>query len=340
MHESTSADLPNAEKLRILIVDDEPMLRSVIEEFLGLIGYAPPVLAGDGREALEQLRSGTFDCVISDIRMPEMPLEELLGVIGEEFPRLIVIATSGYNDLENAMHIIERGAHDFLGKPLNLDSLEMALNWVVQRAPLLEAAGRLFGSGADGGASRAERLDQLGEMLAANHAVFAEPLHHSRRVARAVRCVAPMFPEDDWVDLELAALLHELGSSHLMQSLVEQPRQLDPQELDLVRSHAHVSGRLAARHLNRPEFKRLIGDHHQWGQKKAEDYEAADRESRLAIWLGMLNYVDGCLRERPARMPYRPDQVQESLRRRHQATQLQPIRDLLQVWDLIVPLYQ
>ena len=92
------------------------MLRSVIEEFLGLLDYQTFRMACDGREALEMLRAEPCDCMLSDVRMPEMDLEELLGYVSKEFPDLTVSATSGYSDLEHAVEIMGRGAHDFLGK--------------------------------------------------------------------------------------------------------------------------------------------------------------------------------------------------------------------------------
>src|SRR5687768_3759499 len=99
----------NKRDMRLLIVDDEPMLRSVIQEFLEMLGYTNFSVAGDGREGLEVLRAKPIDCMISDIRMPEMELEELLGIVRQEYPQLIVIATSGYSDFSTYANILRRG---------------------------------------------------------------------------------------------------------------------------------------------------------------------------------------------------------------------------------------
>src|SRR5262249_1638562 len=108
--------IPNLDptQLRVLVVDDEPMLRSVIEEFLDLMGFSDHFVAGDGEEALDILHDHEIDCLVSDIRMPKMELNELLPILGQEFPGLVVIATSGCNDFDSAYNIFHAGAHDFL----------------------------------------------------------------------------------------------------------------------------------------------------------------------------------------------------------------------------------
>jgi response regulator RpfG family c-di-GMP phosphodiesterase len=325
--------------LKVMIVDDEAMLRSVIEEFLGMLDYEDPIIASNGQQALEALRSQPIDCVISDIRMPEMPLEELLPIVNEEFPRMVVIATSGYSDFETAVSIIKKGAHDFLGKPLNLDALEVALNWVSHRRPCLDMAAKLFG--VEGSAAEHE-LDQsfkeLERQLLRNIDPFQQQLRHAQRVASLARYFRDLFSPRDGRDLMLAALLHEMGSSYILQSLVNQPRRLDDPEVNLVRAHAQISGRLTASYLGRRDLEALIGGHLHWGDQAATQANWS-REERLSVWLGMLNFVDGCLRERPDRMPYSAAQVHESLKRRLKATGLEPIEQLLKNWHFVEHAY-
>ena len=66
-----------AKNFRILVTDDEPMLRSVITEYLEAFGWTELAEASNGIEALETIRSNAVDCLLSDIRMPMMDLEEL-----------------------------------------------------------------------------------------------------------------------------------------------------------------------------------------------------------------------------------------------------------------------
>src|SRR4051812_48867184 len=110
--------------LKILVVDDEAMLRSVIHDFLNMLGFTDHLMAANGLEAVEALRAQPIDLMLSDIRMPRMELQDVLPIVKSEFPDLAVIATSGLSDFENAATIFAGGAHDFLGKPLDLRALE------------------------------------------------------------------------------------------------------------------------------------------------------------------------------------------------------------------------
>ena len=67
----------------VLIVDDDPRIRNLLAESLQTLGYETCV-AGDGREAMENVRSGGIDCVISDIKMPELDGLTLLHQIKAE----------------------------------------------------------------------------------------------------------------------------------------------------------------------------------------------------------------------------------------------------------------
>ena len=79
---------------RVLAVDDEPSMRRLLEISLRQAGYQP-VLAKDGREALDILRQGGVDLVVSDLHMPSMNGLQLLGQLrndGIEVPVIIVTA--------------------------------------------------------------------------------------------------------------------------------------------------------------------------------------------------------------------------------------------------------
>jgi len=85
--------------MNILVVDDEPLVRRSLSEFLALEGYTANV-ASNGREALSALKEGLWDVVISDVKMPEMDGLELLRVIKKEYPSTAVIFITGYGSIE------------------------------------------------------------------------------------------------------------------------------------------------------------------------------------------------------------------------------------------------
>jgi putative nucleotidyltransferase with HDIG domain len=106
----------------ILVVDDDELFRSALEATLQGEGYQVS-LAGNGKVAESMIMSGTYDAVISDIRMPEMTGIELLHFAKKSKPDLPVILMTGFAELEETTEAIELGAKQFLSKPFRKDEL-------------------------------------------------------------------------------------------------------------------------------------------------------------------------------------------------------------------------
>lgn len=327
-------------KIRILIVDDEPMLRSVIQDFLLMLGFEEQFVASDGMEALEVIRANTIDCMLSDIRMPKMELEELLGVIQKEFPKLIVVATSGYSDLASARNIFNKGAHDFLGKPLNLDALELALQWITERRKVLLLANHLFGQPVlPIPPSEAEsRIDELIEALVGGIHHFQSKIRHAVRIANLARRLQTDLEAEANLDLRTAILLHELGTGYQIQTLCRQPRRLDDEERRLVQEHARITGRLVAHSLDRPDFNTIIGRHLGW-QTLPPQRDGGSNAEYIALWLGILNAIDGYLHDRPDRPGVSTLQMKDMLAKKVKKQPLAPIAALLDQWDKVEGYY-
>ncbi|HUN41303.1 MAG TPA: response regulator [Acetobacteraceae bacterium] len=104
----------------ILIVDDEPEVRTVVAEFLEDFGYQV-VQADGGQQALRRLRENpSVRLLITDIRMPEMSGLELADLATERNPRLKVILISGY-------FVAQQVHRRFLRKPFRMKELEAAV---------------------------------------------------------------------------------------------------------------------------------------------------------------------------------------------------------------------
>lgn len=336
-HPSKIAE-PN--EIKILIVDDEPMLRSVIVEFLSMLGFERHQTAGDGREALDVLREHPIDCMISDVRMPEMELEELLGIIQREFPRMVVVATSGYSDFDSAVHIMNQGAHDFLGKPLNLDSLEVTMNWILDRRPVLEAAQDLFSAQRNGGQPISEeKFKAMLDVLRANQRAFGDLIQHSLRIYNLACELDLDLSEQDCERLKVAALLHEMGSSFLMMSICGEARLLEADELKLVRSHAGIAGRLASVFLEAEDFQRILCDHLDWVELIKTGKAAKDPNLQLSSILGILNQIDACHHARPHRPAFSSAQTRVALMEDCNP-EASPLAAVLEQWDVIESFYR
>jgi len=116
---------------KILMVDDEPHMEQLMRlQFRKQIraGIYEFIFAGNGLEALEQLRRHPdVALVLADINMPKMDGLTLLSRIGEVNPLLKVIIVSAYGDLKNIRVAMNRGAFDFLVKPIDMADLEATI---------------------------------------------------------------------------------------------------------------------------------------------------------------------------------------------------------------------
>jgi signal transduction histidine kinase len=111
---------------KILLVDDEEGIRKVLAISLADIGYKV-FTAESGKEAFDIFRKMRPPIVLTDIKMPGMDGIELLQKIKEESPDTEVIMITGHGDIEVAIQSLKYNATDFITKPINEDSLEIAL---------------------------------------------------------------------------------------------------------------------------------------------------------------------------------------------------------------------
>jgi DNA-binding NtrC family response regulator len=111
-----------AGKNRILVVDDEDALRTVLSSELAGEGYQV-ASAADGEEAIKIIDSATFDLILLDIKMPNVDGFEVLKFVKERQPKTKVIMLTGFADLKNAIESKKLGAEDFVSKPYDLVDL-------------------------------------------------------------------------------------------------------------------------------------------------------------------------------------------------------------------------
>ena len=107
---------------RILIVDDDPGQRSLLDSFLRGQGFQT-VLADSGERALELLPGGKFDMMISDVRMPGLSGLDTLRRVRQQFTELPVLLVTAYADIREAVWAMRDGALNYLAKPIDLDEL-------------------------------------------------------------------------------------------------------------------------------------------------------------------------------------------------------------------------
>jgi PAS domain S-box-containing protein len=123
-------------RLRILAIDDEPVVRESIAAYLEDSGF-DVLQAGNGQEGLRRLQADAPHLVLLDLRMPEMDGLQFLEIMKQEAPQTPVIVVSGTGVLQDAIEALRAGAHDFVTKPiLDMAVLEHAVKGALERVRL------------------------------------------------------------------------------------------------------------------------------------------------------------------------------------------------------------
>src|SRR5579871_745486 len=113
---------PPPRAARILIVDDEPLIRETLAEYLTQEGFQVTACA-EGEEAVERAGEQAFDVALCDMQLPGMDGIEVLDQLLKINPQTFVLLITAYATVENAVEAFQRGAHDYLMKPILLDEV-------------------------------------------------------------------------------------------------------------------------------------------------------------------------------------------------------------------------
>jgi len=118
--DTEDGDAPETDPGRILVAEDDPAIRNLLCEYLRAQGHEV-VSAHDGNEAIERLKTGTFDLVLTDLVMPGADGFDVLSFLkaNAQFTAVPAIVISGHGALEDIARSIVMGAVDYLPKPFN-----------------------------------------------------------------------------------------------------------------------------------------------------------------------------------------------------------------------------
>jgi DNA-binding response OmpR family regulator len=122
---------------RILIVDDEEILRNLIVKFMKKEGYEP-IEASDGKSAIELYRITNPHVVLSDVRMPGMDGITLLQKVKSIDPQAIFILMTGYGDEETVLEALRAGATNFFKKPFNFKEVSDVIHSVIRHKMMID----------------------------------------------------------------------------------------------------------------------------------------------------------------------------------------------------------
>jgi len=260
---------------RLLIADDDPAVRCVLEEFLCLEHDCESV--GSAEEALRLLGESDFQLVLSDISMEGMSGPELIPRVCAVSPDTLVIMVSGSHDIESAIEAMRAGAFDYIVKPFDLEHVRLSVGRALEHQSLL-AAKRGYETYLERMIEQRTRelddaLHSLGDayrttlkaLVAALETRDLETHGHSERVVSFSLRLGQEFGLDEGQmrSLEFGSLLHDIGKIGVPDAILRKPAKLSEDEWLEMRLHP-IHGRQILSGIAFLEgASRVVAQHHE-----------------------------------------------------------------------------
>ncbi|MFZ2404347.1 MAG: HD domain-containing phosphohydrolase [Methylobacter sp.] len=284
---------------RVLIVDDDSVGRALEQEILQPPKYAVTE-ASSGAEALQLLRTHSFDVVLLDKRMPGMDGDEVCRRIRSELdlellPVIMITGDSGSDELS---HSLRAGASDFIGKPYLPQELIARLDSAVNHKRLTDQL--------DSAESMLFALARMVEAKDKNTGDHCSRLAHISVVLGS----ALGLNAECLVALRRGGVLHDIGKLGIPDSILLKPGKLTEDEWLIMRQHPEIGARLVKDLKSMQLTRSIIRHHHErWDGKGYPDGLEGKNIPLLARIFQIADIYDALANERPYKPALSREQV-------------------------------
>jgi putative two-component system response regulator len=312
----------------LLVVDDEESIRNAMRKFLVLQGYEVAT-AATGEEALELLHRQKITGMLLDVNLPGMSGIDLVPQIMELEPNIALLMLTAVNDATSAALCMQRGALDYLIKPIDLTHLGRAIHHALQRRKSLLEGQQINRWLKEEVALRVaeRRLEQANQerlsiatLEALVNALEAKDPYlrgHSARVADLCATVAAeMECSDELVEaVRTGGRLHDIGKIGIREDILNKQGPLTDDEYEHVKQHVLVGSQILAPLVHLKDVIAFVRSHHErWDGFGYPDRLAGEAIPLGARVIGAVEIYDALTTARPYQEKMPPEVAVERMR--------------------------
>jgi putative two-component system response regulator len=291
---------------RILVIDDEPIVRMLVAEILETAGHEV-VVAEHAEQALTLFETEELELVVSDVVMPGLSGLELLETVHARRASLPVILITGAGTYETLSQALTRGAAGLVTKPFSHAELQSAVAEAHERASRSREELR-------------ERLLAPTLASALANAIEARDSylhgHCERLAALAVRIAEELGLEPDEIEtLRLGAILHDVGKIGIPDRVLLKPGPLDDEERHIVETHPEIGDKLLEPLDLLAGARPIVRHHHErWDGNGYPDRLAAEAIPLAARVVAVADSIEVMSSRQLYRKPLTPEGIVDELR--------------------------
>lgn len=262
--------------VQILVVDDEEPIRNALKKFLSQQQFEV-YAAGTGEDALQQLRRHRIALMLCDIRMPGTSGVDLVPQAIEIEPELAILMLTAVNDATSAALCMQRGAMDYLTKPIELADLGRAVQRALKRREMLgenrqlnqwlkeEVSTRTAELQRERGKLERLSIATLEALVNALEAKDPYMRGHSARVADLSATIAHQLglADEDLEHVRVAGRLHDIGKIGTRESVLNKQGALTPDEFEHVKQHVVIGSQILAPLSHLGDIIPAVRHHHE-----------------------------------------------------------------------------
>jgi putative nucleotidyltransferase with HDIG domain len=312
----------------IMVVDDEESIRNAVRKFLVQQGYEV-LTAQTGDDALEKLRRHKVTGMLLDVNLPGTNGIDLVPRLVELEPHLALLMLTAVNDATSAALCMQRGAMDYLTKPIDLPHLSRAIQRALQERKTRLDSQHLNQWLKEEVAVRTAEVQferqnleriSLATLEALVNALEAKDPYlrgHSARVADMSALVAAaMHRSDEEIELvRTGGRLHDIGKIGIREEVLAKQGPLTDREYDHVKEHVVVGSQILSPLVHLKNVIAFVRSHHErWDGKGYPDRLAGEAIPLGARIIGAVEIYDALTTSRPYQERMEPQVAVERMR--------------------------